>query len=328
MNYIEVKDVVKKYDGHIALNHVSLSVPEGSIYGLLGPNGAGKTSLIRILNRITRPDSGTVLIGGQPLTAERVAQIGYMPEERGLYKKMKVGEQIVYLAQLKGLSRREAVIRMQEWLKRFDLTEWQDKKLETLSKGMAQKVQFIATVLHQPKLLIFDEPFSGFDPVNAEQLKREILRLRDEGSTVLFSTHNMASVEEVCEEITLINHAEVVLQGRVSEVRQKFKKQLYHVGISLPNALMGTPERVTLEQEAAGLFSVEEMRHTEQGVDVTLRLSPQTTMHDVIGLLNDRYTLYAFQEILPSMQEVFIETVQGAIAEQSAEDVAPQSSCS
>jgi ABC-2 type transport system ATP-binding protein len=328
MNYIEVKDVVKKYDGHIALNHVSLSVPEGSIYGLLGPNGAGKTSLIRILNRITRPDFGTVLIGGQPLTAERVAQIGYMPEERGLYKKMKVGEQIVYLAQLKGLSRREAVIRMQEWLKRFDLTEWQDKKLETLSKGMAQKVQFIATVLHQPKLLIFDEPFSGFDPVNAEQLKREILRLRDEGSTVLFSTHNMASVEEVCEEITLINHAEVVLQGRVSEVRQKFKKQLYHVGISLPNALMGTPERVTLEQEAAGLFSVEEMRHTEQGVDVTLRLSPQTTMHDVIGLLNDRYTLYAFQEILPSMQEVFIETVQGAIAEQSAEDVAPQSSCS
>jgi ABC-2 type transport system ATP-binding protein len=328
MNYIEVKDVVKKYDGHIALNHVSLSVPEGSIYGLLGPNGAGKTSLIRILNRITRPDFGTVLIGGQPLTAERVAQIGYMPEERGLYKKMKVGEQIVYLAQLKGLSRREAVVRMQEWLKRFDLTEWQDKKLEALSKGMAQKVQFIATVLHQPKLLIFDEPFSGFDPVNAEQLKREILRLRDEGSTVLFSTHNMASVEEVCEEITLINHAEVVLQGRVSEVRQKFKKQLYHVGISLPNALMGTPERVTLEQEAAGLFSVEEMRHTEQGVDVTLRLSPQTTMHDVIGLLNDRYTLYAFQEILPSMQEVFIETVQGAIAEQSAEDVAPQSSCS
>jgi ABC-2 type transport system ATP-binding protein len=328
MNYIEVKDVVKKYDGHIALNHVSLSVPEGSIYGLLGPNGAGKTSLIRILNRITRPDSGTVLIGGQPLTAERVAQIGYMPEERGLYKKMKVGEQIVYLAQLKGLSRREAVVRMQEWLKRFDLTEWQDKKLEALSKGMAQKVQFIATVLHQPKLLIFDEPFSGFDPVNAEQLKREILRLRDEGSTVLFSTHNMASVEEVCEEITLINHAEVVLQGRVSEVRQKFKKQLYHVGISLPNALMGTPERVTLEQEAAGLFSVEDMRHSEQGIDVTLRLSPQTTMHDVIGMLNDRYTLYAFQEILPSMQEVFIETVQGAIAEQSAEDVAPQSSCS
>jgi ABC-2 type transport system ATP-binding protein len=328
MNYIEVKDVVKKYDGHVALNHVSLSVPEGSIYGLLGPNGAGKTSLIRILNRITRPDFGTVLIGGQPLTAERVAQIGYMPEERGLYKKMKVGEQIVYLAQLKGLSRREAVVRMQEWLKRFDLTEWQDKKLEALSKGMAQKVQFIATVLHQPKLLIFDEPFSGFDPVNAEQLKREILRLRDEGSTVLFSTHNMASVEEVCEEITLINHAEVVLQGRVSEVRQKFKKQLYHVGISLPNALMGTPERVTLEQEAAGLFSVEEMQHTEQGVDVTLRLSPQTTMHDVIGMLNDRYTLYAFQEILPSMQEVFIETVQGAIAEQSAEDVAPQSSCS
>ena len=184
MNFIEIKDVVKQYDGHLALDRVSMDVPEGIIYGLLGPNGAGKTSLIRIINMITKPDSGEVLLGGKPLQPSDVAQIGYLPEERGLYKKMKVGDHIVYLARLKGVDKATAVQRMNQWLERFDLTEWRDKKVEALSKGMQQKVQFIATVIHEPRLLIFDEPFSGFDPVNAEQLKQEILRLKDQGSTI------------------------------------------------------------------------------------------------------------------------------------------------
>ena len=190
-NFIEVRDVVKQYDGHRALDHVNVDVPQGCIYGLLGPNGAGKTSLIRIINLITRPDSGTVTLDGHPIAEDDVRHIGYLPEERGLYKKMKVGEQIIYLARLKGMTKTEAQQQMLEWLERFDLAEWRDKKLEALSKGMQQKVQFIATVIHRPKLLIFDEPFSGFDPVNADQLKAEILRLNEQGSTILFSTHNM-----------------------------------------------------------------------------------------------------------------------------------------
>ena len=216
MNFIEVKNVVKQYSGHRALDDVSLSVPRGCVYGLLGPNGAGKTSLIRILNRITQPDSGEVLFCGKPQSDADVRNIGYLPEERGLYKKMKVAEQIIYLGRLKGMTRSDAITATDEWLRRFDLTEWRNKKIEALSKGMAQKVQFISTVIHRPELLIFDEPFSGFDPVNANQLKREILRLKDEGATILFSTHNMASVEEVCERISLINHSRVVLEGDVA----------------------------------------------------------------------------------------------------------------
>ena len=229
MNFIEVKNVVKQYSGHRALDDVSLSVPRGCVYGLLGPNGAGKTSLIRILNRITQPDSGEVLFCGKPQSDADVRNIGYLPEERGLYKKMKVAEQIIYLGRLKGMTRSDAITATDEWLRRFDLTEWRNKKIEALSKGMAQKVQFISTVIHRPELLIFDEPFSGFDPVNANQLKREILRLKDEGATILFSTHNMASVEEVCERITLINHSRVVLEGDVAEVRRSFSKHLYDI---------------------------------------------------------------------------------------------------
>jgi ABC-2 type transport system ATP-binding protein len=331
MNIIDVHDVVKQYDGHLALNHVDLHVPEGMIYGLLGPNGAGKTSLIRILNRITRPDSGTVLLGGQPLTDSLVSQIGYMPEERGLYKKMKVGEQIVYLAQLKGLSRREAETRMGEWLERFDLTEWKDKKLEALSKGMAQKVQFIATVLHRPRLLIFDEPFSGFDPVNAEQLKREIIRLKEEGATILFSTHNMSSVEEICSQITLINHAEVVLQGEVNAIRHQYKKNVLQfsysagaenthtsdaLGTSDASGASGTSGAsgadLAPSVEASPLFDTLETATDAAGsTHVTIRLRPKATLHEVIAWLNEHYQLTAFHEILPSMQEVFIETVQG-----------------
>ncbi len=276
--YLEVKDVSKSYSDFVAVDHVSLSVPEASIYGLLGPNGAGKTSLIRIINRITRADSGEVLLQGKPMTDADVRHIGYMPEERGLYKKMKVSDQILYLGQLRGMKRADAQRAMDEWLERFQLTEWRDKKLEQLSKGMAQKVQFIATVIHRPSLLVFDEPFSGFDPLNADVLKREILRLRDEGAAILFSTHNMSSVEEICQEITLINHARVVLQGHVGDIRQHYKKHLMKVT-------------------------------TTDGRTFDYTLREGETMHDAVAHLNEEFELAGFQEILPSMHEVFVEAV-------------------
>ena len=234
MYFLEIKDVVKQYTGHLALDHVSLNIKENSIYGLLGPNGAGKTSLIRIINQITHPDSGEVLMQGKPMTIEDVRNIGYLPEERGLYKKMTVSDHIIYLARLRGMSKSDAKAKMLYWLDRFQLMDWKNKKIESLSKGMAQKVQFIATVIHSPKLLVFDEPFSGFDPVNADILKREILNLHKEGSTIIFSTHNMSSVEEVCQEITLIDKSRVVLQGNVNEIRQQFKKNIFNIVVTQP----------------------------------------------------------------------------------------------
>ena len=279
MAYIEVKDVCKQYSGHVAVDHVSMVVPDGSIYGLLGPNGAGKTSLIRIINRITHADSGEVLMHGRPMEDTDVRHIGYMPEERGLYKKMKVRDEIFYLAQLRGMSKADARKAMDEWLQRFNLAEWADKKVEQLSKGMAQKVQFITTVLHRPPLLIFDEPFSGFDPLNADILKREILRLRDEGAAILFSTHNMSSVEEICEEITLINHAKVVLQGRVWDIRQQFKQNVLEVT-------------------------------TVDGKSFNYTLKEGESMHDAISHLNDEYQLTGFREVLPSMHDVFVQSVK------------------
>ena len=301
MNFIEVKNVVKQYAGHRALDDVSLSVPKGCVYGLLGPNGAGKTSLIRILNQITQPDSGEVLFNGKPADVSTMRNIGYLPEERGLYKKMKVAEQIIYLARLKGMSRNDAATETEMWLRRFDLTEWRNKKLEALSKGMAQKVQFISTVIHHPELLIFDEPFSGFDPVNAEQLKHEILRLKDEGATILFSTHNMASVEEVCERITLINHAKVVLEGNVTDIRRSHSKHLYdiHLCQDAPPA------------PVEGLFNVESCAPGKAGgIDAEIRLCEGVAKRDAIAFINSRYELTGFSEKLPTMNEVFIETVQ------------------
>lgn len=233
-NLIEASGVVKRYDGHTALDGVDLSIPEGTIYGLLGPNGAGKTTLIRIINQIITPDSGTVLLNGKPLHPDDVMRVGYLPEERGLYKKMKVIDHIVYLGRLKGMTSRDARIEAEKWLRRMNLVEWANKKIEALSKGMAQKVQFIGTVVHRPPLMIFDEPFSGFDPVNAEQLKQEILELNHNGATILFSTHNMSSVEEVCDSISLINHSRVVLQGNVADVRQRHKKHLFKVRVAEP----------------------------------------------------------------------------------------------
>ncbi len=301
MNYIEIKDVVKDYDKYRALDHVSMNVPQGCIYGLLGPNGAGKTSLIRIINQITNPDSGEIRLNGEPLKPKDVRNMGYLPEERGLYKKMKVADQIMYLAQLKGMSRKDVEAEMKVWLERFDLTEWRNKKVEALSKGMAQKVQFITTVIHRPKLLIFDEPFSGFDPVNAEILKREILRLRNEGATILFSTHNMGSVEEICERITLINHSKVVLEGDVNEVRHRFKKHIYAVNVR---------DGVVLPEP--GLFTLEpEENHRPGDTSTYIRLNNGVNIKDVISCLNEKYELTGFHEILPSMNEVFIEAVNG-----------------
>lgn len=299
MAFIEISDVVKQYKGHTALNHVNLSVPKGCIYGLLGPNGAGKTTLIRIINMITAPDSGTVMLDGSPITADDVAHIGYLPEERGLYKKMKVGDEIVYLARLKGMSKADATRQMLYWLDRFHLTEWRDKKVETLSKGMQQKVQFIATVIHEPKLLIFDEPFSGFDPVNAEQLKREILELQKKGATILFSTHNMESVEEVCDQISLINHSEVVLEGNVAEIKQRFKKHLYEIRLAGGKQLQPCEE----------MFTIEEAR--PDGTTI-IRLAQGVAIREVIARLNEQYALRGFSELLPTMHEIFIETVKNS----------------
>ncbi len=301
--FLSARHIVKRYAGHTALNDVGIDVPRGKIFGLLGPNGAGKTTLIRIINRITAPDAGEVLFDGRPLAAEDVMRIGYLPEERGLYKKMKVGEQAIYLARLKGLTHAEAKRRLTEWFERFDIMPWWDKKLEELSKGMQQKVQFVITVLHEPPLLIFDEPFSGFDPVNAERLKQEILRLKDRGHTVIFSTHNMASVEEICDEIALIDHAQVVLSGNVSEVKSRFRTGLYELTCTGPR----------LESEA-GSYEVT-AAHQVAGVDhYRLRKADALTNSELVALLAGRVEVRAFSELLPSMNDIFLKTVGGASA--------------
>lgn len=249
MGFLQVNNITKRYSGYVALDNVSIDVAQGKVFGLLGPNGAGKTTLIRIINRITAPDSGEVIFDGHPFSENDVRKIGYLPEERGLYKKMEVGEQVIYLAQLKGMSRQDAKRELQKWFEKFEIMPWWYKKLEELSKGMQQKVQFITTVVHRPQLLIFDEPFSGFDPVNAELLKKEILTLRDEGHTIIYSTHNMASVEDVCDDIALINKSRVVLSGSVVDVKRQFADGTYEIKAT------GTREQI--EQMAQQLQNVE-----------------------------------------------------------------------
>ena len=278
MIFLEAKDVVKQYSGHLALDKASIQIPEKKIFGLLGPNGAGKTTLIRIINRITAPDSGEVLFKGRPLEANDVYNIGYLPEERGLYKKMKVGEQAIYLARLKGLSAADAQQRLKVWFKKFDILSWWDKKLEELSKGMQQKVQFIITVVHDPELLIFDEPFSGFDPLNAEILKNEILELKEKGKTIIFSTHNMASVEEICDEIALINRSKVVLTGDVTEVRSRYRNHIFKV----------------------------------QTANESLRLEKPSSMtnSEFLSTLLKDHEIISFEEEIPSMHDIFIQTVK------------------
>ena len=302
MNLLEVRDVSKNYTGHKALDNVSLSVPEGTIYGLLGPNGAGKTTLIRIINHITAPDSGTVIFNGHTLTATDVANIGYLPEERGLYKKMKIGEQAVFFARLKGLSKTEATRSLREWFERFDILSWWNRKVEELSKGMAQKVQFIVTVLHRPKLLIFDEPFSGFDPINANLLKEEIIRLKNEGSTVIFSTHNMASVEELCENITLINHGKNILTGNVEEIRRKYSDGRYDILYS-----GNSHELMTALQPLAGNFEINEASRDRSSL--RLLLNQGTSLHDIIEIANNTVEISAINEVMASMNDIFISTV-------------------
>ena len=303
MAYLDINNVVKRYEGHTALDGVSMQVEQGCIYGLLGPNGAGKSTLIRIINRILAADEGTVLLNGKPMTDADITHIGYLPEERGLYKKMKVGDHIVYLGRLKGMTKADAVTSMRWWLDRFDLKEWENKKVENLSKGMQQKVQFIGTVIHRPPLLIFDEPFSGFDPVNAEQLKVEILGLRDQGSTILFSTHNMSSVEEVCQQITLLNHAKVVLTGSVDEIKQQHKKNI--IAVKTSDSIEEKPNMFTLLPPAK-----------PQDKDTLIKLAPGVEVRDAIAWLNEHYNLTGFTEVRPSMHEIFIETVKSYNTEQ------------
>ncbi len=298
--FLETHQVVKRFAAHTALNGVSIQVPEGQIFGLLGPNGAGKTTLIRIINRITAPDSGEVRFNGHLSRPEDVYHIGYLPEERGLYKKMKVGEQAIYLAQLKGLSKAEATQRLKTWFEKFEITPWWNKKLEELSKGMQQKVQFIITVLHKPQLLIFDEPFSGFDPVNAELLKHEILDLKKEGHTIIFSTHNMASVEEICDNIALIHHSEVVLQGNVKEVRSRFKTDTY---------TLSTPKEQPLQ--ASPLFEIVAAQSTEAEARYTLQKRQEVSNSALLTDIAKQTEILSFTECLPSMNEIFIRTVEG-----------------
>lgn len=300
MNFLETEDVVKQFANHLALNKVSIQVPEGKIFGLLGPNGAGKTTLIRIINRITAPDSGIIKINGRLSVPEDIYQIGYMPEERGLYKKMKVGEQAIYLAQLKGLSYMDARSRLIKWFEKFDIMPWWNKKLEELSKGMQQKIQFIITVIHEPKLLIFDEPFSGFDPVNAELLKKEILELKNAGHTIIFSTHNMSSVEEICENIALINKSQVVLSGPVDEVRNRFKtnKYLIRYQTSKGNILPETDLYELLSSNQVG-------ETTEIRIQKKIKISNKSLLTELIT----QTEILSFTEEIPSMNDIFIKTV-------------------
>jgi ABC-2 type transport system ATP-binding protein len=295
MSLLEVKNVVKQFAGHRALDGVSLEVPENSVYGLLGPNGAGKTTLIRIINCITAPDSGEVLLNGKRMTAEDVRHIGYLPEERGLYKKMKIGEQALYLAQLRGMSKKDAQKALKYWFEKFEIQTWWDKKVEELSKGMAQKVQFITTILHDPKLLIFDEPFSGFDPVNADLLKREILELRDKGATIIFSTHNMGTVEDLCENISLVDKSKIVLQGNVADIRASHATHTY---------LLKTRKEVEITD-----FELINNKSLNGIFEYTIKKTVGDTNNSLLSKLMAQTEILSFEEILPSMNDIFIKTV-------------------
>lgn len=295
MTLLEVENVVKQFAEHRALDGVSLSVPENSVYGLLGPNGAGKTTLIRIINCITAPDSGEVRLNGKRMTAQDVRHIGYLPEERGLYKKMKIGEQALYLAQLKGMSKSDALKSLKYWFEKFEIQAWWDKKVEELSKGMAQKVQFITTILHNPKLLIFDEPFSGFDPVNADLLKREILELRDKGATIIFSTHNMSTVEDLCENISLVDKSKIVLQGNVAQIRASHATNTYMLQSTKNIDPLGFELVETVQKN--GIF------------ESRIKKNASDSNNALLEKLMSQTDILSFQEILPSMNDIFIQTV-------------------
>jgi ABC-2 type transport system ATP-binding protein len=304
-NILSAKNITKRYATHTALDDVSLEIPSQCIFGLLGPNGAGKTSLIRIINQITGPDSGELYFSGEKLSQKHIEQIGYLPEERGLYKKMKVGEQALYLAQLKGMKKEEARKKLKYWFEKFEIDAWWDKKVEELSKGMQQKVQFIVTVLHQPKLLILDEPFSGFDPINANLIKNEILELREQGSTILFSTHNMGSVEELCDNIALINKSKKILDGSVMEIRKQFKSNVYEV--EFVGSMMGFTNSLwtfgkLLDQSIEG-----------DRCKAIVQLVGQTKSNQLLQAVMPVAEIHSFKELMPSMNDIFIAKVNSEV---------------
>ena len=298
---LEINHVTKDYANHRALDDVSIQIPKGKIFGLLGPNGAGKTSLIRIINQITAPDSGEILFNGEALGPQHIAQIGYLPEERGLYKKMKIGDQMLYLAQLKGLSKREALARIRDWCQRLDITSWLDKKIEDLSKGMQQKVQFVATVIHQPQLIILDEPFSGFDPVNANIIKEQILRLNQEGATIIFSTHRMETVEELCDNIALINRSKKILDGSVQAIKKEYRNQTYRLEYT------ASEDNFLLSDDT--LFEVITSTKHEKTYITTIQLNNNTHINDVLMRFIPQIQLNQLIEIVPSMADIFIQKV-------------------
>lgn len=310
---LQINNVTKQYATHKALNDVSLGVPEGSIFGLLGPNGAGKTSLIRIINQITAPDKGEVLFRGEKLRQKHIGLMGYLPEERGLYKKMEVGEQALYLAQLKGMSRSEAVLRLREWFEKFELQAWWRKKVEELSKGMQQKVQFIITVLHAPKLLILDEPFTGFDPINANLIKDELLQLSEKGTTIILSTHRMESVEELCSHIALINRSNKILDGTVRDIRKNFKSEKYEIeykgnAIAFANGLWAGYELLSHEPHGDLMKAV-------------VRLGEGRTTNELLASLLPNVEIHSFSELVPGMNDIFISLVQESNQHQSVAEL-------
>jgi len=302
MEFFRVENINKNYSGYQALTDVSINIEQGQVFGLLGPNGAGKTTLIRIINQITAPDSGMVYFDGRPLKAEDIYNIGYLPEERGLYKKMKVGEQALYLAQLKGLDRKTALKRLKYWFEKFEIQGWWDKKLQELSKGMQQKVQFICTILHEPKLLIFDEPFTGFDPINTNLLKQEILNLRAKGATIIFSTHNMSSVEEVCDHIALINKSKKILDGNINEVRSQFKTNTFDI------VYRGDFEKILASLGAK--FEVVSHQENQFSNELTIKNMNGNSNNDLLQILVPQSEIISFSERIPSMNEVFIHVVE------------------
>lgn len=300
----EARKIVKRYAGHTALDGVSISVPEQSIFGLLGPNGAGKTSLIRIINQITGPDEGELFFEGRKLNSKDIYRIGYLPEERGLYKKMKVGEQAIYLAQLKGLSRIDAIKELKIWFDKFEIGGWWNKKVEELSKGMQQKIQFIVTIIHKPKLLIFDEPFSGFDPINVHLLKKEILNLKAQGASIIFSTHNMASVEEICDYISLINQSKTILEGEVNSIKLQFKANIFEVEWK--------GKESDLDIHLPSYLSVKNTLKSNGTYKTLFQIQSGHTPNDLLKFLINDINLVGLRETLPSMDEIFIKSVNAS----------------
>jgi ABC-2 type transport system ATP-binding protein len=302
MEIFRTENIVKRFSNHVALDKVSISVPKGSIYGLLGPNGAGKTTLLRIINQITAPDEGKLYFNGQKFKGEDIGHIGYLPEERGLYKKMKVGEQALYLVQLRGMQKREAIKRLRQWFEKFEIISWWNRKVEELSKGMQQKLQFVITILHKPDLLIFDEPFSGFDPINADMLKNEILTLKKEGATIIFSTHDMGSVEELCDHITLIDNGYKLIEGNITDIRKQYRSNIYQVGFS------GDADK--LRQVINGHFELLELMTEDDHQIARIKVLQHGSDNELLAILIQKVKIISFKEELPGMHDIFIRVVR------------------